>query len=489
MAKGEVISYIDTHAHLDDKRFDEDREVVIASALESGVGEMITVGCWSKGNPASIDDAVAIAGDNDSIYNAIGIHPHDAKGAVVDVCTTPEGLPILDEAPFDLLRTQATAEWSKVVAIGEAGLDYFYDNSPREAQKAVFIGQIALARELGLPIIIHSRDADEDTIEIFRDHGANKVEGLCKLKGVIHCFSGTLETAKEALDLGLYLSFTGVITFKNAEALREVVSHVPIERILIETDCPYLAPVPHRGKRNEPAFVVEVGRMIGEIKGLSEADVARITTRNARELFKLPGVDLGTRIAYPIRSSLYLNITNSCTNHCTFCPKFHSYVVKGHNLELDREPTFEEVIEAVGDDISTYDEIVFCGFGEPTLRLDLVSRVGRYFKDKGMKIRIDTDGMANLVYGRDITPELDFVDAISVSLNAPDSATFQKIIKTPYGDEAWKGICDFILKAKEVVPEVTASVVSMPGVDLEESRMVVEGLGVKFRVRTYNEVG
>src|SRR3990172_3323974 len=231
---------------------------------------------------------------------------------------------------------------------------------------------------------IHSREAQDDTLDILRD------EGVADIGGVMHCFSGSYDMAGKCLDMGMYLSFTGVVTFPKAANIHEVVKKIPIERMLIETDCPYLAPLPHRGKRNEPSFIVETARRIAEIKAVSLDDVARITTLNAKELFGIEREKGDAKIAYAIRNSLYLNITNRCTNHCTFCAKFKSYTVKGHYLRLKEEPRFLDVIKAVGDrPAEKYDEIVFCGYGEPLIRLDLVKEAGLFLKKQGCRIRID----------------------------------------------------------------------------------------------------
>ncbi|MEE8574313.1 MAG: TatD family nuclease-associated radical SAM protein, partial [Thermodesulfobacteriota bacterium] len=298
--------------------------------------------------------------------------------------------------------------------------------------------------------------------------------------------------AAVALELGFYISISGSVTFKKADELREVVRGVPVERLLLETDCPYLAPVPNRGKRNEPSYVVRTAEMIAELKGLTLADTARITTLNAENVFALPGSVTGeAELAYRIRDSLYLNITNRCTNYCTFCAKFKSYTVKGHYLRLNEEPTALDIFKAIGaDPAEKYDEIVFCGYGEPLIRLDLVKEVGLKLKKMGCRIRIDTDGLANLVHGRNILPELKFVDCVSVSLNAPDSDAYQSIVKTPFGDAAYPAILFFLREAKKHIAKVVATAVSVPGVDMEATRKVAAGeIGVTFRVREYNEVG
>jgi len=257
---------IDTHAHLDDARYDADREAVIARAREAGVEALVTVGC----DLATSRAAVELAGRYPFVYAAIGVHPHEVR--------------YIGDDWYDALRR--LAQHPKVVAYGEIGLDYHYNYSPPKLQRERFREQIRLARELKLPVVIHTREAQEDTITILKEERA----GECG--GVLHCFTGDARLAEDGLDLGFYLSFSGVVTFQNAGALREIVRTVPMDRLLIETDCPYLTPVPHRGKRNEPAFVRLVADAIASAKSetarMSAEDVGRLTSANARRLFKLP---------------------------------------------------------------------------------------------------------------------------------------------------------------------------------------------------------
>ncbi len=476
---------IDTHAHLDDHKFEKDIDDVIKRAKDAGVENIITVGTWEK--TKGLKHVVELAERYDFVYAALGVHPHEAQDANDDA----------------FKEIQELSSHPKVIAIGETGLDYYYERSPKDIQKKIFIRHIGLARELNLPLTIHSREAQNDTLDILAG------EGVRDIGGVLHCFSGSYEMASKCLDMGLYLSFTGVVTFPKAANIHEIVKKVPIERMLIETDCPYLAPEPHRGKRNEPSFMVETAKNIAAIKGLSYDDVARITTLNAKGLFGIEREKEEARIVYAIRNSLYLNITNRCTNYCTFCPKhapaglplngsiggfkrgFKSYTVKGHYLRLKEEPDFSDVIKAVGENPALrYDEIVFCGYGEPLIRLDLVKEVGLFLKKQGCRIRIDTDGLANLVHGRNVLPELMFVDSISVSLNAPDSGTYQKLIKTPYGEKALPAVIFFLKEAKKYIPKVVATAVAVPGLDIDACRQLAEDeIGVAFRVREYNEVG
>lgn len=453
---------IDTHAHIEMKEFDSDRGDVINRARDAGVRYLISVGA----NMAGSKKAVGLAEKYENVYAAVGIHPHDVTE--------------MDNSTIQTLRELAKSP--KVVAIGEIGLDYFKEFSPKELQIVKFRELLSLAKELNKPVIIHDRDAHEDTLRILKEEGIQN--------GVVHCFSGDNEFAKEILKLGFYISFTGVITFPKAEETRSIVDAVPIERMLVETDCPYLAPVPHRGKRNEPAFVREIAKTIAEVKGLSLEDVARITTLNVKELFGIDGAEKDIKIAYQIRDSLYLNITNRCTNQCAFCAKFKSYTVKGHYLELSHEPDFNEVIAAIGDPFR-YKEVVFCGYGEPLIRLELVKEVAKWLKSKGLKVRINTDGLANLVHGRNILPELKgLVDSISVSLNAESAERYVKLCRPPQGEVAYEAVKAFIKEAKAYIPYVQATVVTIPGVPVERCREIAEKeLKVKFRAREYNEVG
>lgn len=454
---------IDTHAHLDNRPFAEDLDEIILRAKDNNVLNILTVGCDLASSARSIE----LAARYPEVYASVGIHPHDALQA--------------DDEGLRQLRTMVSAP--KVVAIGETGLDYYRDRAPRDAQRLAFRRQIQLARETQLPLIVHDRDAHEDIVLILRE------EQACEVGGVIHCFSGDTAMAQACLDLGFYISFPGTITYPNNDALRMVVKSVPMERLLVETDCPYLAPQPFRGKRNEPAYVRMTAEKIADIKGLTLDDVARITTLNAHTLFGIGQIDQTTRIAYVIRNSLYLNITNRCTNACSFCAKFHDFTVKGHRLKLDHEPDAAEVIAAIGNP-QPYDEVVFCGYGEPLLRLDLIKDVAAWLKKQGCKVRINTDGQANLVHGRDIIPELvGLVDTLSVSLNAPDAATYQRLCDSQFGERAFEGVKDFIRAAARSIPCVYASAVTVPGLDIDACRRVAEELGAAFRARIYNEVG
>jgi len=265
----------DTHAHLNSPRFKSDQERVIERAATAGVKAIINVGA----SLASSQAAVALAKAYPQIYAAVGVHPHDAKTVTKEV----------------LEELRALASHPKVVAIGEIGLDFFRDLSPRDKQRQAFRQQLALASEMGKPAIIHDRDAHSEIMAILRRWACperrsaygRRVEGGQRPLGVLHCFSGDLAMAQEATELGFYISIAGPVTFKNARSLRELVRQLPLEKLLVETDCPYLAPHPHRGKRNEPAYVKLVAQEVARIKRSSLEEVAHITSGNAQALFAL----------------------------------------------------------------------------------------------------------------------------------------------------------------------------------------------------------
>jgi TatD DNase family protein len=256
--------FVDSHAHLDDADFDADREEVIARARAAGVAYILAVGGGT--GVENLAAAAAIAAQYDWIYASAGIHPHDAAQA--------------QERHFELLRS--LLQNRRVVAVGEIGLDYYYDHSPREVQQQVLIRQLELAQEFRRPVIIHCRDAHADLRQIVQVHGPTS-----DLGGVLHCFSGEREDAFHFIERGFLISFAGSITFKKADKLRAVARAVPVDRVLTETDCPYLAPVPHRGKRNEPAYVREVTRALATLHQQSEEDVASQVLRNFTALFRL----------------------------------------------------------------------------------------------------------------------------------------------------------------------------------------------------------
>lgn len=274
------MNFVDSHCHVDGAEFDRDRDAVIERARAAGVAMMLVVG---TGNPHSgeIERAVRLAEKYENVFAAVGVHPHDAKE-------------YSDAAENHLIELVNESE--RVVAWGEIGLDFHYDHSPRDVQETVFRRQIRAAKRMNLPVIIHSRAADEETVRVLREECAKKTDdGKWKIDnnfrgGVMHCFGGTAEMATDLMDIGFLISFAGNVTFKKAENLREAARVVPLDKLLIETDCPYLAPIPFRGRRNEPAFVAETAKFLAEFYDVSIETLAAQTTKNFVDFFRLKSV-------------------------------------------------------------------------------------------------------------------------------------------------------------------------------------------------------
>ncbi|GJQ62577.1 MAG: radical SAM protein [Melioribacteraceae bacterium] len=450
--------FTDTHAHMFFDNFQDDLDDVLTRARTTGVDYIIIPGTDIK---TSIE-AIKLADKYDFIFAAAGVHPHDTKD--------------WDSSWIDKIKELAAHD--KVVAIGEIGLDYYYDFSPKDVQIKAFREQLDLAVELGLPVIIHNRDSNEDMMEIIRSYRDKD------LRAQFHCFAGSLEDAKELITYNHMISFPGNITFKSREELREILRHIDVEDLLLETDSPFMTPVPHRGKRNEPAYVKLVAEKIAEVQNLTVEDVARTTSYN---VFKLFGIGNKPEISYTYRigESLYINTTNRCNAHCVFCDKDGDAVIKGYNLKMKKseEPTVEQYISEIGDP-TKYKEIVFCGYGEPTIRWDVIREVASYVKQNGGTTRINTNGHGNVINHRDITPEFEgIIDSISVSLNSVDPQQYASLMRvTP---EMHAEMLDFVKKAKNYT-RVVMTIVGMSDVDTEEAKkFVTKELGLEFRERVY----
>ena len=256
-----TFALVDSHTHIDMSQFDADRDAVVARAREAGVVEMLVVGGIDEG--AGHRRALEVAGRH-GLPATAGLHPHEAR--------------LGGDGVYDELR--GLAREGRIVAIGEIGLDFHYDHSPRDAQREAFRRQIRLAREVGLPIVVHTREADAETVAIL------EAERAAEAGGVVHCFTGGLDLARQALDLGFFVSFSGIVAFPRAEVIQQVAREVPDDRLLIETDAPFLAPPPHRGKRNEPAFAVDVAKKVAALRGATTEAVAELARRNYARLFR-----------------------------------------------------------------------------------------------------------------------------------------------------------------------------------------------------------
>ncbi|MHC4972426.1 MAG: TatD family hydrolase [Planctomycetota bacterium] len=451
---------IDTHAHTNFDAFDADRADVYARAREAGVSAILEVGVGLEGSRAAVERAAA----EEMVYAAVGLHP-------TDLDTFAEDWPPFEE----LVRTR------DVTAVGECGLDYHWMTAPKEVQADAFRRQIRLARQMALPFIVHCREAEDDLIGILRDEGYGR--------GVVHCFGGTRAHAEGILALGLRITFCGNVTYKKAEGLREAARVVPLDRLMLETDAPFLPPQARRGKRNEPAFVRHTAEFLAELHGVSFEELARQTTRNARRFFDLKPKAPGA-ITYRIGDNLYVNLTRLCTAHCYFCPREGPDMQAwGHDLALARDPNAREVLQAVGDP-APYEEIVYCGLGEPMIRLETLLESARALKARGARIRINTNGHGNLIHGKDVTPSLaGVVDAVSISLNYHSAELYEKHCPSTFGGETWNGILDFARRAKEHVGDVAFTVVAgATDVDVERCRAVAAECGVRLRDRPLDDL-
>ena len=327
-------------------------------------------------------------------------------------------------------------------------------------------------------IIIHNREANDDIMGFARKYKDTN------LRAQFHCFAGSIEDARELIEMHHFLSFPGNITFKKADTLRKVLSRVDTENLLLETDSPFMTPVPHRGQRNEPAYVKLVAEQVAAVHHLTVEDVARTTSYNAHKLFNI-GESLPLSFTYQIGESLYVNVTNRCNADCVFCDRKGEAIVKGYNLKMKKseEPEADVYIKEIGDP-KKYKEIVFCGYGEPTIRWDVVKKVAKYVKDNGGTTRMNTDGHGNYINKRDITPELaGLIDTVSISLNSVDPQQYAELMRV---DPSMHGeMLDFAKKAKNFT-KVVMSIVGLREVDKEAAKnLVTNEIGVAFREREY----
>ena len=451
--------FIDTHAHLFYPNFEGELDEIISRAKAEGINYFLVPATDLK----TSEKVIELTKKYEAIYGAVGIHPHDTK-----------------DWNFSFIpKIEKLAKNKKIVAIGEIGLDYYYDFSPKEKQIEAFKAQIELALKLDLPVIIHNRDSDKDMMEIIRSYCGTG------LKAQFHCYNGSLDDAMELVGMNYMLSFTGNITFKKADNLRKILLHIPPENLLLETDSPFMTPVPHRGKRNEPAYVKYVAEKIAELHKLRIEDVAKITSFNAFRIFGI-GSKPESAFTYKLGNSLYINITNRCNAHCTFCRRKDNPILRGYNLGMERseEPGANVYTNEIGDP-KNYHEIVFCGYGEPTIRWEVVKDISSYVKANGGKTRLNTNGHGNIINKKDITPEMKgLIDVVSISLNTFDPKQYSELVglETSYFNE----MIDFAQKSKPFVEKVVMTIVSIDEVDIEHARKITEEeIGAEFRVREF----
>jgi len=457
--------FIDTHAHLDLTDGKENISSIVARAQAAQVSRIINVGI----DLPSTKESILLAEQYDGIFATAGIHPHSASS--IDIAA-------------ELAEIESLLTHEKVIALGEVGLDYFRNHATPEDQKKLFCGFLNLYNKYKKPLILHIRDAYDDVFDLLEAH--------CELPiaGVVHCFCGEKKDIDRALKLGLHISFTGMITYPKNDALRALIDYVPDDRLLLETDCPYLAPQSKRGKTNEPALLPETAETIAKERSIKVQDVARITTHNANTLFALVKNEVAGEIVYQIRDAIYINVTKECTNACTFCAKFFTDTVKGHNLKLTVDPSVEEAVAAVRLYKNCCKEVVFCGFGEPLMRVEFVKAVARTLKSEGWKTRIDTNGHGNLYNKRNIVPELaGLIDAVSVSVNAPSKEQYNTLCCPLIEGDVYEEVLSFVKEARIHIPDVSITALDLPEVDIEKMETLAASLQVAFRLRHYNKVG
>jgi TatD DNase family protein len=466
--------FVDTHAHLTDPSFDADRDDVIARARDAGVWYIVVPG-------TTLDDsrkAVALAEKHEGVFACVGIHPHEAG-------TVGEGT---------LSEIEELSRHPRVVAIGEIGLDYHYTFATPDAQRGVFRDQLAIARRRQLPVVIHSREALEETIAAAEQAAAatpawrplpdDTPSRFPRPHGVFHCFPGNAADAWRVVRAGFFVSLPGILTFKNPGQAIDVASGVSVEHLLLETDSPYLTPVPHRGKRNEPAHIPLIAARLAELQKLSVEDIGRTTSYGAYQLFGI-GEPPAPRFTYALKDALYVNLTIRCNADCIFCDRKGEAVIKGYNLRIDREPSAAEVIAEIGDPLR-YSEIVFCGYGEPTIRFDALKEVARWVKAGGGKTRLNTDGHGNIINKRNIVPELvGLIDAISISLNSPDPVEYGRLMRVD-GERMFPAMVEFARESVRLLPRVVMTMVDLQEVDRVRAQQLVEKeIGATFIVRPF----
>lgn len=451
--------FIDTHAHLFFDNFKNDIEAVIKNARKAEVDFIIVPATDIK----TSSETILLAEKYENIYATVGIHPHDTKDWNEDL----------------IPQIEALAKHPKVAAIGEIGLDYYYDFSPKDQQIKAFKSQLDLALKLELPVVIHNRDSDEDMMDIIQSYCGTG------LKAQFHCFNGSINDAFEYMKMNHFISFTGNITYKKSDLLRETLKNINLNHLLLETDSPFMTPVPFRGKRNEPAYVSYVAQQVADVHKISVEEVGIITSLNTFRFFGI-GSAPKTSFTYQLGNSLYINLTNQCNADCTFCRRKEDPFLRGYNLGMKKseEPSAHVFISEIGDP-KKYDEIVFCGYGEPTIRWDVLKQVAKYVKTNGGKTRINTNGHGNIINKKDITPEMkDIIDVVSISFNTFSPKQYAELMRLD--EQHFYEMINFAKLSKPFVDKVVMTVVSLDEIEIEKSRKVVkEEIGVEFRVREY----
>ena len=418
---------IDSHCHLNSRHFDDDREIAIARAVSDGVVSFMNIGFDRE----SLRDTLELVERYPFMFGAAGVHPHDA--ATLDDALEADVRHALDHP--------------RIVAVGEIGLDFYRNLAPRDVQEAVFRKMIGLAREKNKPIVIHCRDAFNEVIETLASEGS-------AYRGIFHAFSGDPAEAQRIFDLGFHVGIGGVVTYRNAR-LSETVASIPIEKIVLETDSPYLTPHPWRGKRNEPSFIAHVARMVAKIKGLSLAEVSRITNQNYLAAMGITSEAL-LRPVYRIDESVYIQSASA-------------------------EPADLDAIPA-----DAVDEAVLTGVADPLDGLDRVLALAARAKEREWRVRVNAGGLANHAAGRDVTPDLaGKVDEIVIVFFGATAEAHNRLAQPALSAEEWESVRDFIRCSRAAGIDTVCEFVATPGFEPEPCRVFAKELGAQYDIRMY----
>ena len=392
------------------------------------------------------------------VFASAGIHPNEID---------PDSPDSLEDIPEILLRP-------RVIAVGETGLDFYRNRVPEKLKIEVFKEHIRLAEAFGLTLIVHSRSAEREVLDVLGEDVTVPV--------IMHCFTGSADTALEAAQRGYYIGFTGVLTFRKNGRLRNLAGSLPADRILIETDAPYMSPEPVRGRRNEPFNVRYIADTISEIWGIDQEETAGTLMKNSLKAMQL-GPFLRTDLVYLLYGNIYMNITGRCTNRCRFCIKDKTDGIGGYYLKHHAEP-FEERLDSIIGSLNPRmgKELVFCGYGEPTMRPELLERLAGSAFERGFSVRLNTNGTCTARLSPDKTAELlEPFDTVSVSLNASCREEYRSICR-PADEDTWDRLMEFIELARRVT-SVRLTAVRYPGIAMESVEKLAKSLSLPLRIR------
>jgi TatD DNase family protein len=447
--------YFDPHCHLCDQSYTADLDGVLARAREAGVTDVLVPGISAGSSRSARELASGFAW----IHAAAGIHPDSAGTASED----------------DLTEIRRLLPSAEVIAVGETGIDLHYtDSPPAAAQEALFGKHIEMAEAFGLTLVVHSRDAEERVLRIL---GADRLFPV-----VLHCWTGSESDAMEASHRGFYIGFAGPVTYPANGRLRQLAAVLPRDRVLAETDGPYLPPVPLRGRRNEPSFLVHIVDAIASAWGVPVVEAGEILRENSLRALQL-GSHRRTDLVYMLNGRIYMNITGQCTNRCRFCIREKSDGLGGYMLRHGAEPDEGRLRRLVGMlDAREHEELVFCGYGEPTMRPGLLRELAAAASDRGFRIRLNTNGLCPAW----LSPEetlwmLAPFDTVSVSLNASSPGEYLDLCR-PATPGAWENLLGFMRLARTVC-RVRATAVRFPGLEMDRVKALSMDLGVEFMER------